>query len=136
MRVHLSKLQFRIPYLNLSGPHSSAWTAENQSLSSPEMSWRASCARPISRHDNVVKDRRLSLRRTTFSEEIKVNDSEEPRLFSYANCATAQSTQENTPARESRHARTRRSSNWAWATPDNQYDWMDLHTLSGEPGHV
>ncbi len=32
----------------------------------------------------------------------------------------------------SRRARTRQAANWAWATPHDQYDWMDSHTLSGD----
>jgi len=32
----------------------------------------------------------------------------------------------------SRRVRTRQATNWAWATPHDQYDWMDSHTLSGD----
>ena len=42
------------------------------------------------------------------------------------------------PVRESgagdggHRAGARHATNWAWATPHDQYDWMDSHTLSGD----
>jgi hypothetical protein len=64
-----------------------------------------------------------------------VNDGEETKGLAHANGATVLSTQES-PAGESGYDRARQSSNWAWATSHDQYDWMDSHTLSGELGEL
>ena len=66
-----------------------------------------------------------------------MNDSEESRRrVAHANCATDLLTHKNGPGSESCHAGARQSSNWAWSTSHDQYDWMDSHTLSGELGQL
>jgi hypothetical protein len=61
-----------------------------------------------------------------------VNENDESGQLTHENGGTTPPTEENSPGAERRSACTRRHPNWAWATLCGQYDWMDLHSLSGE----
>lgn len=60
-----------------------------------------------------------------------MNDSEAAARLARAS-RTAPSALESSPGGDCRRSCTRHPANWAWATSYNQYDWMDVHTLSGE----